>query len=265
MFRTEMSQDVLLIENISRDCFRSFSGLPNGSLIDTADVYGAINDVPLTFFNGIATTHIAGDVHEGIARVMQPFRERRRGFRWWITPATQPANLPAALLAHGFRHVYDAPGMCADLARLPAMARSGGLTIERVRDVKAFEPWVRILGTVFHLPPEDWAAWLEAFREIGFAEDAPWVHFVGSLDGTPVATTSLLRTGGEVAGVYHVATLAEARGRGIGAAVTHAAMLHARDDGARKAVLQSSELGFNVYRSLGFEARCDLTLYDWRG
>lgn len=70
--------------------------------------------------------------------------------------------------------------------------------------------------------------------------------------------------GGEVAGIYHVATLSSARGRGFGSALTHAALLHAVERGAREAALQSSELGLSVYRSLGFREHCALSMYDWR-
>jgi ribosomal protein S18 acetylase RimI-like enzyme len=55
-----------------------------------------------------------------------------------------------------------------------------------------------------------------------------------------------------------------ARGRGIGSAVTRAAMSFARDAGATHAALQSSESGLEVYRALGFVHYCDLSLYDWR-
>ena len=56
----------------------------------------------------------------------------------------------------------------------------------------------------------------------------------------------------------------EARGRGIGAAVTRASMRYARDVGATRAALQSSDSGFGVYRGLGFEERCVVSAYEWR-
>jgi ribosomal protein S18 acetylase RimI-like enzyme len=69
---------------------------------------------------------------------------------------------------------------------------------------------------------------------------------------------------GDLGGIYQVATLPAARGRGIGRAVTLAAMKHARDLGAKRAVLQSSEMGYPVYRAIGFEDVCALRLYDWK-
>jgi ribosomal protein S18 acetylase RimI-like enzyme len=58
--------------------------------------------------------------------------------------------------------------------------------------------------------------------------------------------------GAGVAGIYNVCTVPEARGRGIGRAVTAAALEDAVARGLRLAVLGSSELGYPVYRRLGF-------------
>jgi ribosomal protein S18 acetylase RimI-like enzyme len=250
------------VESIARNCFRSFSGLSNARLVDSTEAYGVITDIPLTFCNGIATTRIV-DGEAGIERVMAPFRERGRSFRWWISPSTEPADLAARLAARGLRHVFDSAGMAADLTGMPEVGQPDGLTIVRIRDEAAMHSWANILCSVFNLSAADCATWIDVFSQIGFGDEAQWAHFVGFLEGIPVATTSLLMAG-ELAGIYHVATMPQARGRGVGAAVTDHAMRHAREQGARQAALQSSELGFNVYRSLGFEHVCDLTLYDWR-
>ena len=71
------------------------------------------------------------------------------------------------------------------------------------------------------------------------------------LDGRPVATALVLH-GGEVASIFAVATVPDARGRGAGSAATLAAMHDARRRGARIAVLESSEMGYSIYVRLGF-------------
>ena len=62
-----------------------------------------------------------------------------------------------------------------------------------------------------------------------------------------------------VAGIYWVGSLAEARGRGLGRAVTAAATNAGFDLGADVASLQASPMGEPVYRAMGFE-----TIYDYR-
>jgi predicted GNAT family N-acyltransferase len=61
-----------------------------------------------------------------------------------------------------------------------------------------------------------------------------------------------------VTGVYVIATLEEARGRGYGGAITAHCMAV---DPAKPAVLQASDLGQPVYRRLGFVEVSRYTLW----
>ena len=99
------------------------------------------------------------------------------------------------------------------------------------------------------------------FRRLGFG--GPWRHYLGRLAGVPVATSALLFAAG-VAGVYCVSTVERAGRQGIGAAVTLAALREARDLGFTIGVLGSSEMGYPVYRRLGFIEYCSIGLYKWR-
>lgn len=239
------------IDAIARACFRSFANLPNARFVDEDGVFGVMNDIPLTFFNGIAESRLRRD---DVPRVMREFGDRP--FRWWISPSAQPADLADLLREHGMRHAFDSTGMVADLDKLRDRETPRELTIERMTDLSA---WIDVFLEGFHKPTEERDDWLRAYAHC----DDSWIHFVGSVEGQPVATTSLLRAG-DLAGIYHVVTLPPFRGRGIGAAMTLAAMREGRASGARTAVLQSSEMGESVYRSVGFESVCPLRLFDLR-
>ncbi|HEU4520476.1 MAG TPA: GNAT family N-acetyltransferase [Thermoanaerobaculia bacterium] len=248
------------VEAIFAACFRSFATLPNGALIETDEVSGVINDIPLPFFNGIGRTRLQSTA--SIDEAMQPYRERQRSFRWWISPSTQPAGLVDELRSRGFKHVYDSDGMAArlDSVRLDAPFPPG-LDIRPVATTAALQEWAEILLTVFARPPQETALWVQAYSHLGF--DGPWTHYLGFNDGKAVATASVL-VKGALAGVYHVATVPDVRGRGYGAAMTLQTMRRAAEAGATDIALQASEMGAGVYRSLGFTKCCDLTLYDWR-
>jgi GNAT superfamily N-acetyltransferase len=85
-------------------------------------------------------------------------------------------------------------------------------------------------------------------------------RYLGFLADRPVATAALVPAAG-LAGVYAVSTLPEARGRGIGAAMTAFPLLEARARGYRVGVLQATAMGLPVYRRLGFRALCDYRCY----
>ena len=70
------------------------------------------------------------------------------------------------------------------------------------------------------------------------------------MDGAPVATSLAVRTGDTV-GIYSVATAPEARGRGIGTAMTWH-LLRDADPGWTLAVLQASDMGRPIYERMGF-------------
>ena len=75
--------------------------------------------------------------------------------------------------------------------------------------------------------------------------------FTGRLDGRPVATSIAIRSG-DVSGVYGVGTHESARRRGVGTAVTWAAVEAGRAWGCDTIVLQASDMGLPVYERMGF-------------
>ncbi|HEV2755316.1 MAG TPA: GNAT family N-acetyltransferase [Actinomycetota bacterium] len=75
---------------------------------------------------------------------------------------------------------------------------------------------------------------------------------VAFVDDEPVAIATSFESMG-VAGVYNVATLPRHRGNGYGDAVTWSVIQAAKSRGCHTATLQSTEMGFPVYRRMGFE------------
>jgi GNAT superfamily N-acetyltransferase len=84
-----------------------------------------------------------------------------------------------------------------------------------------------------------------------FAADPDVELVIASLDGRAVGTSLAIRTE-KVAGVYAVGTLVDARRRGVGTAATWAAVAAGRTWGCDTVVLQASDMGFPIYRAMGF-------------
>jgi len=110
------------------------------------------------------------------------------------------------------------------------------------------------------LPTAAAEALFEHFLNMGFDNLDTQRNYVGRLNNEPVASATLF-LGAGVAGLYYVATLPQARQKGIAAAMTLAACLEARDMSYRVGVLQSSPMAVSIYRRLGFKQYCSLGRY----
>ena len=87
--------------------------------------------------------------------------------------------------------------------------------------------------------------------------DEAMTMFVGRVDGRPVAAATGYRTE-HVVGVFGVTTIASARRRGYGTAVTRAALLV---DADLPAILAPSPEAVNMYTRLGFDRVGELSIW----
>ncbi len=220
--------------------------------------FRAINVVALANLSPAAT---AGRIDEAIAWM----RVRTDRWRWLVGLTSRPLDLEERLLAAGLIQVGNSLGMALDLvawrtsagALAPAPA---GVTVELVSDEPALARWRDVQQRGLGLDNEATEAWWLAHRRLGFDPASPLLNWVASVDGEPVAAAALF-LGAGVAGIYNVCTVPEARRRGIGAAVTAAALREAASRRLRVAVLGSSEMGYPVYRRLGFQEVSRLRSY----
>jgi GNAT superfamily N-acetyltransferase len=97
---------------------------------------------------------------------------------------------------------------------------------------------------------------IEAIATEGFL-DPRFIVFVGHVEDQPVTTSLAAFSDGAdepCVGVWNVCTAPDFRGRGLGAAMTAHAAAAGRDAwGATTAFLQSSDMGYPVYRKMGYE------------
>ncbi len=144
----------------------------------------------------------------------------------------------------------DSAGMALDLAEFAAEPSPAGVEIETVDTIGGLDAWAEIQRRALALDATRTQAWRDA-HDRALSAAVPLRDWIARLDGRPVAAAALF-IGGRVAGIYNVATVPEARGLGIGRAVTAAALEEAVARGLHTAVLGASDLGYPVYRRLGF-------------
>jgi ribosomal protein S18 acetylase RimI-like enzyme len=210
--------------------------------------------VPVELFNHTYFTRLAEeDIDARIEALVGGFAEHEVIFVWTVGPFTRPADLGARLEFSGLTRAEESPCMAVDLQALNEdFPFPSALAMERVSNAEALRECVEVMRVGFELPELTSEVMFELFSAVGLDEDSPLRSYLGRLDGEAVAASSLLVAAG-VAGIYNVATLSEARRQGLGTAVTLEALREARELGYRIGVLQSSAMGFGVYRRLGFE------------
>ncbi len=224
---------------------------------DDGTVRWTIGGSPLDYHNAVVAADLQpGDVDETIAASLQVMRQYDVPGSWHVGPSMRPAELGKRLLEAGFTSDGSEPGMAVRLSELRTPPIVSGLEITRVQTDDDLAIWAATLGRGFGEGEKE-AQWVASvYRRLGYGD--PWRHYLGFLDGEPVATTTVYLAAG-VAGIYFVMTVPEARRRGIGAAITYAALHRARD--VEYGVLGSSPAGRSVYAGLGFRQHCTIELF----
>lgn len=205
------------------------------------------------------------DPGTSIDRLLRPFRDRRLPMMWWVfePPTRRARELEAALRSRGLELASDLPGMALDLRRLRMPPSPAEATVERVVDPEGLALWADIVGRAFGSDDYAQGRSVRGFAAWGFADAAPFRHFLCRLADEWVGA-STLSLGGGVAGLANIATLPHARRLGVGTAVAAAALREGASLGLRTAVLSAEELGRPMYERLGFREVSRHQTYVWQ-
>jgi GNAT superfamily N-acetyltransferase len=217
------------------------------------DVDALHSDIAFPMFNAATNARFGEAAVRRTNEVVDSFVAAGLPWLWWLTPSTTSTEIEATLEARGL-HREDVPGMYADLEAPRETRPVDGLVIERTSDVESV---VAAMVAGFEMPSFIQAPMTELMAAFPEA-----INVIASLDGHPVATGTAYLTG-PTAGLYNICTLGQARGHGVGHAVTLALMDLARDAGAEHAVLHATEAGRPVYERAGFVEVCQVPQYLW--
>jgi GNAT acetyltransferase-like protein len=243
------------------DSSRQLFELDPGAAIEAAPgwLFGAGSSTHPVISNGAFRRDDAVDAGELVARAKEFFAARGRGFSIWVRgDQAEDRDLGAAAEAAGLQLVYEMPEMTLEEKLAPPELPLGAELRKLTATDQVTDFW-RVATTSYAsigFPPEVFAGYTNHAGLL--AENV--VAFLALHDGEPVSIAMTIVSHG-VAGIYWVGSLEQARGKGLGRAVTVAATNAGFDLGADLASLQASPMGKSIYLELGYETAFEYQMW----
>lgn len=173
------------------------------------------------------------------------FSTRRRGWLLWAAHGRDDDLIKAT----GQDPDGEDPEMVL-LAEPAARPLPRGVTVRRVVAETGRRTFVDIAAAAYADEVEP-AVWTSTYPNDASLVAPTIAAFIADVDGSPAACAAMYLSH-RVAVIIHVGTLPEARGRGLGEAVTRTAVAEGFKRGATMSSLQATVLGEPVYRRIGF-------------
>jgi GNAT superfamily N-acetyltransferase len=241
------------------DSSRQLFELDPGAAIESEDgwLFGAGSPSHPVISNAAFRSDDDVNAEEFVSRAKDFFYARGRGFSIWIRgEEPEDLDLAAAASEAGLQLVYAMPEMVlgspVEEPHLP-----DGVELRRLSEAKQADDYWKVAAASYPsigFPPEVFGSYTNNAGLL--AENI--AAFIAYLDGEPVSIAMTIVSHG-VAGIYWVGSLEQARGKGLGRAVTVAATNAGFKLGAEIASLQASPMGKPIYEAMGYE-----TVFDYR-
>jgi len=240
-----------VVEQNSVNYIKFIASLPRFEIREEPDVFWISVDAPVFYFNSVFNARLDGNAEQRIETIIEFFRTRRDWFTWHIIPSSQPENLAQLLMALGAELLETIPYMAVDLDDVQReIPLPSDFTWTTVRTHDDLASWTSIYCHARGYPESAYKLF-NIFADLDLTEKSPFQLILGYLGNTPVSTYSVFMDD-ETAGFYSLTTLPEARGHGIGTAISIAAADLAAERGYQIATLLSEPPSRNICKRLGF-------------
>jgi GNAT superfamily N-acetyltransferase len=229
-----------------------YASWPGGEVHRETDVWRCWTGLPTRIVNAAVLARFEpAAVERRVREVVDWFGIHGQPWRWVVGSSSAPAELEHHIERAGLALVSDNPTMAVAIRDVVWPASVPGLSVEPLRHDADLDAWTEVNRRGLGRDTVTTRAWREAHLRPGFDEDEALITWLGRLDGEPVAASALFDAYG-IAGVQNVVTVPEARGRGIGKAMTAHVIREGQRRGLEVAALGSSDMGYPIYRALGF-------------
>jgi GNAT superfamily N-acetyltransferase len=264
---TKMNQ-IKAIEENALTYYKGIARLLNGRFIENDEVAWFITERQSLYrFNGVGRTATRTENLSGLVDpILETFLSNGLPFFWvdWQDIGTPGLREYLNSKKIHLDHFKGMPAMSRGLDNLPELSLPKEVEVVRVQSQQDQADWLNVLMEGFE-EPEPSRPDFRQFLANSLAEPAPvFEHFLARWQGEPCAISTLLQAK-QGAGIYHVTTLPSHRRRGLGKALTLAAMQSAREAGYKQSILFATPSGFPAYQQLGFETITTADGFIWNG
>ncbi len=158
----------------------------------------------------------------------------------------KPNDLDECLKRNGFQMLVERSRMALDLkAKYLSSATPNKLDIFKIKNREDFEIWIDVALRSFnsYLGKDIFGSLLNGEK----------VRFYSGVHNGQVVATSMIFFSAGVAGIYFVSVIPELRNRGMGREMMLRCIYDAQELGYNYCILQATDIGEHLYRSLGFK------------
>ena len=215
---------------------------PEGAIRVDDGVFAFVTGLPIAFFNGCVVTEPSSAAK--LEAALGWVRDRGFSHQVWIAEPLLPELEEVPSRCGLTREPELFPGMILHPPPEPPPPPAGITILAGAQTSRGEFVGVNVEAG---LPGEI----AELLFPPSFASDPDVQLFVARLDGRPVGT-AIAMCSPAAAGVYNVVTLRDARRRGVGTALTWAAVAAGLGWERDTIVLQSTAMGLRLYADLGF-------------
>lgn len=198
------------------------------------------------------------DVSPAVATIAEYFKSKNLPFSWWMETAYEPKNFAEEAKKQGIECLGTFDGMVLNLDRLKEIPLAVNLEIQLVSSPESLRQFVAVLIEAYEAEKEIAPHVESLFAKAGLK--SPIFHFLGKVEGKPVTVGSLFVEEG-MAGIYHIGTTPEARGKGYATTLTYRALKQAQEAGCSASFLTSTPMANQIYQNLGYETLSAFNFY----
>jgi GNAT superfamily N-acetyltransferase len=187
-----------------------------------------------------------------IESAVNHFEDKNHAYTIWIAKNQLNNKVKSILTSLGIDSSASTPGMRLNLSDYKPASESSAHEIKIVSTAEELNSYTKMLAELWKPRDENIIKYYNQISRIILENILPIEYALYFKDGIPVGGIEICITK-DTLGIYGLVTIDSSRREGIGTALMHYALTHGKSKNLVTAVLQSSSLGYGIYKKLGFK------------